>query len=175
MAVCAPSPHNFSTNEVDPAVEVRLQNLDALLSCFRFKASLAKLANSGQAQLAQAFRPRDSKTYRPLGHRLARRIEVGLGIPVFCMEIPGGVLEHLPDIVARCTAIGIEASMPGKGSKDVGQAARAPDSVRSHLVPNPPMKALHVATMDSLESALRRGAISDKECLSLMQAWTPEG
>ena len=46
--------------------------------------------------------------------------------------------------------------------------------MRLRRPPISPQMALHVATMDSLESALRRGAISDKECLSLMEAWTPE-
>ena len=167
-------PERSLANEEDPAAEIRLQNLDALLSCFKFKTSVAKLADSSLAQITQCYAPRDSKSYRPVGHRLARRIETGLGLPEFCMESPGGVLKHLPDIVARCTAVGIEASLPGQGGKDVGRDAKAPGRVRPHLVLNPPLKALHVATMDALESALQRGVISDKECLSLMQAWTPE-
>ena len=35
------------------------------------------------------------------------------------------------------------------------------------------IRAIQSATMDSLESALPRGAISDRECLSLMQTQGP--
>jgi hypothetical protein len=160
-------------HEEDPHSEIRLQNLTSLVSLFKYKSSLARLAGSSPVQLMQAFKPRDSDAYRPVGHRMARRIEVGLGLPEFTMEQPDGVLKHLPDIVARCQAAGIEASLPADGR--AGSSAKPLERVRPHLVLPSPLKPLHVATLDALEAALRRGAISDKECLSLMQAWTPEG
>jgi hypothetical protein len=168
-------------NRVSTINEIRQKNLQLLARQYEHVTQFSKQAGVGNSQIDQMLKNREP--IRNLGEKLARRIEANMGLPPGWMDSPhediGAFVLPLPGEPVRYPA-----------------HSRAPDVPRSPLVPSAPCSTspmtdgneyprtpdadtVNLAGLDLLRKAAittlvrlaRNDALSDRECVELLEAW----
>lgn len=88
--------------------------------------------------------------HKRVGEKLARQIEVSLGLSKYWMDNPHGEPEH--------------DSVPVLAT-DPSDSAPAPSGEPSRL------SSIQVATRDTLVKLMKSGKLTDGACLKLLQSW----
>lgn len=142
----------------------RFNNLHAVLSAFESKAELASVVGRSVSLLQGVLGPEGCKgpeaAAKRIGERLARTLETELSLPSGVLDVPNGVASHIEDLRHR--------RLNGVASQQVQATAIAlPTLQKSGLQP------LHLATLDTLRRAMSEGRLTERDCLRLLNEWTP--
>lgn len=140
--------------------EIRLANVARLVDVFLTKAAFCRASEMNASQVGQFFQPRNNSGYRNVGPKVSRKIEKALQLPEFSLDKENGVEPHLVALAERFElrrpAVRVEQAPGSTAAQDL----RAKTAVG--------LSPLQIATLDSLNQAMRDNRFSDKDCVALL-------
>lgn len=161
--------------------EIRRKNLQLLARQYEYVTQFSKQAGVGNSQIDQMLKNREP--VRNLGEKLARRIEANMGLPpgwldtphedigTFVLPIPGEPVRYpahsrAPDVPQ--SALVPSAPCLTSPMKDGNDPQRTPDADTVNLAG---LDLLRKAAITTLVRLARNDALSDRECVELLESW----